>query len=126
MGEGGGGAEGELEGGFEEVAAEDHEVVPVAVLGLHDLRGGEGGGGHVVGVWGFAEGVVGVYADGLSVGVRRDGGERGGRRVCGRCTVVVELAEPHCVNEVALLVVGCLLSQAGFRSGFFRVVVLLS
>lgn len=60
VGEGGGGAEGELEGRFEEVAAEDHEVVPVAILGLHDLRGGEGSSGHVVGVWGFAEGVVGV------------------------------------------------------------------
>ncbi len=60
MGEGGGAAEGEFEGGFEEVAAEDHEVVPVAVLRLHYLGGGERGAGHVVGVWGFAEGVVGV------------------------------------------------------------------
>lgn len=126
MREGGSGAEGELEGGFEEVAAEYHEVVPVAVLGLHDLRGGEGGGGHIVGVWGFAEGVVGVYADGLSVDARRDGVERGGRRVYGRRTVIVELPEPHCMNEVALLVVGGLLPQAGLRSGFLRIVVLLS
>lgn len=53
-------AESEFEGGFEEVAAEDHEVVAVAVLGLHYLRGGEGCGGHVVGVGGFAEWVVGI------------------------------------------------------------------
>lgn len=60
MGEGCCAAEGEFEGCFEEVAAEDHEVVAVAVLGLHDLGGVEGCGGHVVGVEGFAEGVVGV------------------------------------------------------------------
>ena len=60
MGEGSGAAEGEFEGGFEEVAAEDHEVVAVAVLGLHDLGGGECGAGHIVGLWGFAEGVIGV------------------------------------------------------------------
>lgn len=60
MGKGSGAAEGEFEGGFEEVAAEDHEVVAVAVLRLHDLGGGERGAGHVVGVRGFAEGIVGV------------------------------------------------------------------
>ncbi len=56
MGEGGGAAKGEFEGGFEEVAAEDHEVVAVAVLGLHDLGGGECGAGHVVGLRGVCEG----------------------------------------------------------------------
>lgn len=53
-------AESEFERGFEEVAAKDHEVVAVAVLRLHDLRGGQGSVGHVVSVGRFTEGVVGV------------------------------------------------------------------
>lgn len=60
MGEGGGAAEGEFKGSLEKVTAEDHKVVAVAVLRLHDLGGGQRGAGHVVGVWRFAEGVVGV------------------------------------------------------------------
>ena len=39
MREGCGAGEGQLKGLFEEEAAEDHEVVPVAVLGLHYLGG---------------------------------------------------------------------------------------
>lgn len=54
------GAEREFEGGFEEVAAKDHEAVAVAILWLHDLGGGQGGVGHVVGVGRFAKGVIGV------------------------------------------------------------------
>lgn len=60
MGECSSAAECKFESRFQQVAAEDHEVVTVAVLGLHDLGGVEGCGGHVVGVWGFAEGAVWV------------------------------------------------------------------
>lgn len=53
-------AESEFEGLFEQKAAEDHEVVPVAVLGLHYLGGVDAGGGHVKGVLGFAGGEIGI------------------------------------------------------------------
>lgn len=46
-------AEGKFEGLFKEEATEDHEVVPVAVLGLHYLRGIYAGRGHVENVLGF-------------------------------------------------------------------------
>ena len=57
-------AESEFEGLFEEEAAEDHEVVSVAVLGLHYLGGIDAGGGHVESVLGFAGREVGVYSEG--------------------------------------------------------------
>lgn len=60
MGECGGAAEGELEGLFEEEAAEDHEVVAVAVLGLHDLGGVDAGAVHEGYVFRFSDGDVGV------------------------------------------------------------------
>ena len=49
-------AKGKLEGLFQQETAEDHEVVPVAVLGLHDLGGLELGTRHVHDVWGFGLG----------------------------------------------------------------------
>ena len=56
-------AESQFEGLFEEEAAEDHEVVPVAVLGLHYLGGIDAGGGHIEGVLGFAGGEVGICGE---------------------------------------------------------------
>ena len=53
-------AESEFEGLLEEEPAEDHEVVPVAVLGLHYLGGMDTGRGHVEGVLGLARGDVWV------------------------------------------------------------------
>ena len=63
MGEGCCAAESEFEGLFEQEAAEDHEVVPVAVLRLHYLGGIDAGGGHIEGVLGFAGGEVGVCGE---------------------------------------------------------------
>lgn len=60
VGECGGAREGQLKGGFEEEAAEDHEVVAVTVLGLHDLHGLDLGGGHPEGVVWFPSRGVGV------------------------------------------------------------------
>ncbi len=85
MRDGRGAGEGQLEGGLEEEAAEDHEVVAVAVLGLHDLDRvhlgllHEGGGGGLPG-W------------------------RGG-------VVPVELEEPEGVDEIGFRVVGGLLLE---------------
>lgn len=53
-------AESEFEGLFKEEAAEDHEVVTVAVLGLHYLGGIDAGSGHIEGVLRFSGGEVGV------------------------------------------------------------------
>ena len=53
-------AESEFEGLLEEETAEDHEVVPVAVLGLHYLGGIDASGGHIEDVFGFAGREVGV------------------------------------------------------------------
>lgn len=50
--EGRGAAERELERLLEQVSAEDHEVVSVAVLGLHDLRGTQRRVGHVDNMFG--------------------------------------------------------------------------
>lgn len=61
MREGGCAAKGEFEGLLEEEAAEDHEVVAVAVLGLHYLGGVDAGAVHVDDVVGFAGGVVGIW-----------------------------------------------------------------
>lgn len=65
MGEGGCAAEGEFEGLLEEEAAEDHEVVAVAVLGLHYLGGVDAGAVHVDDVVGFAGEVIRVCWLGL-------------------------------------------------------------
>ena len=53
-------AESEFKGLFEEEAAKYHEIVPVAVLGLHYLGGMDAGGGHIEHVFGFALGEIGV------------------------------------------------------------------
>lgn len=107
MGEGGGGAEGELEGGFEEVAAENHEVVAVAVLRLHDLGGMQGGGRHVMGVRRFAERVVRVCVHihkGVSVWPVRIGCSA--RLYQGhQLTMIFQLLEPHGMDKIALLVI---------------------
>ena len=55
--------EGKFEGLFKEEATEDHEVVPIAVLGLHYLGRINARGGHVEDVSGFAGGKVGVYGE---------------------------------------------------------------
>lgn len=60
VGKGGGCGEGELEGLLEEEAAKNHEVVAVAVLGLHDSGSAEDGGIHEMGVVGFTQLVIGV------------------------------------------------------------------
>lgn len=59
MGEGCRSGEGEFEGLFEQEAAEDHEVVPVPILGLHDSGSFELRGIHEVNVVWFTEFVVG-------------------------------------------------------------------
>ena len=56
-------AESQFEGLFEKEAAEDHEVMPIAVLGLHYLGGIDAGGGHIEGVLGFAGGEVGICGE---------------------------------------------------------------
>jgi hypothetical protein len=53
------GCESEFEGLFEEEAAKDHEVVSVAVLGLHDGRGFELGSIHEVNIVWLTEFAVG-------------------------------------------------------------------
>lgn len=60
MCEGGCGGEGELEGLFEEEAAEDHEVVSVSELRLHDGCGLEAGGVHEDDIVWLTEVVVGI------------------------------------------------------------------
>ena len=90
----------QLESRLEQEAAEDHKVVAVAVLRLHDLHGLDLGRGHPEGGGGLA---------------------RRGVRI-----VVVELLEPEGVDEVALLVVGRLLAEGELGAGFLEVVVLLA
>ena len=46
-------AKSQFKGLFKEKAAKYHEVVPVAVLGLHDLGGIDASGGHVEDILGF-------------------------------------------------------------------------
>ena len=60
MGESRCAAESEFKSLFEKEAAEDHEIVPVAVLGLHYLGGIDARGRHIEGVLGFAGREVGV------------------------------------------------------------------
>lgn len=55
------GCKGEFEGLFEEEATEDHEVVSVPVLGLHDRGSLEARSIHEDDVVGLAEVIVGVY-----------------------------------------------------------------
>ncbi len=61
MGECSTAAKGEFEGLFQEETTEDHEVVAIAVFGLHNLGRVGFCGVHVYNVFGFAEGVVGVW-----------------------------------------------------------------
>ena len=60
MGEGRGTAKSELKRRFEEEAAKDHEIVAIAVLGLHYLGGRQDGVRHWRHVEGLAKGIVGV------------------------------------------------------------------
>lgn len=106
MREGRGAAEGELEGLFEKEATEDHEVVAVAVLGLHDHGGFEHGVAHEDVVGGPLGGVFGVCCsviDDLYIGLM-------GRIL----TEVGHLLRPHGVNEVTLFRIGgCLEKTLG-------------
>lgn len=52
--------EGQFEGGFEQEAAEDHEVVSVAVLRLHDLHGLDRAVAHARAGFGEERGGVGI------------------------------------------------------------------
>ena len=60
MRERGGAAEGELEGLLEKEAAKDHEIVAVAVLGLHDLGGVDAGLVHERYVVRLSNGDIGI------------------------------------------------------------------
>lgn len=89
---GGGGGEGELERLLQKEATEDHEVVAVAVLGLHDGGRLEARFVHVVDVVRSAEVIVGV--------------------------VVLQLLLPECMDEVRLEVIGCVFDKGGFFALF--------
>jgi hypothetical protein len=95
--EGGGAGECQLEGLLEEVAAEDHEVVAVAVLGLHDLRRVERCPAHVGDVARLFGGVARVAV---------------GEGFC-----------PHLVEEGGFFGVGGFLRDGGGAHGFFVLVV---
>ena len=97
VGEGGGAGEGEFEGGFEQETAKDHEVVPVAVLRLHDLGAVDGGFGHG-GRVGRALERVGLVGVGEAVG-------------------------PHLVDQGGLGGVGRGLHYVGLSEGLFVFVV---
>lgn len=88
MREGGGGGECQLERVLQQEAAEDHEVVAVAVLRLHD-------GGRLQ-----ARRVHEVRVVGLAQGIPR--------------VVVLQLLLPEGVDEVGFQVVGRVLDEGGF------------
>lgn len=96
----GGATECQLEGLLQKKATKDHKVVAVAVLGLHDVCRGQACLVHEEDVIGLAQGVVGI--------------------------VVLQLALPHCVDEVGFLVVGSLFQQGAVFEIFAVCAVLLA
>ena len=100
MGEGGSTAKCKLKRLLEQKTTEDHEVMSIAVLGLHDLRRLHHRAAHVDNVIGPVGGNIGV--------------------------MVLQLPEPHGMNQVALFIVGCLPPQCFLDNGLFSIVILLA
>lgn len=118
MGGGGGAAEGELKGLLQEKTTEDHEVVSVAVLRLHYLGSVDAGFVHECYVFGLADGDIRVCRDQLRQVTTS--------KTWNGHTVILQLLEPHGMNEIALLVIRCLLSQCCFGQSLLLGRVLLA
>ena len=119
MGEGRGAAEGQLEGLFQEETTEDHEVVEVAILGLHDHGGFENCVAHEDVVGRTLGGGFGVWR--WLLGWRQVVRDKGGL-----LTEVGNLFGPHGMDQVTFLGVGGLLEERLGSERFLGLVVLFA